>query len=254
MIADLWLRPVAPGDQNPQRGGWLVALSTCWTEQTNTSHYACHSRSQSSLNPTKINGTNEGFNRFGVRWNWAAITINVKPPQGRWLNYNPVIVPATLRDSAQAKWQRSLLGALARDLGGISIDPLQLHVYFVSACPPGLPGANSVSPFTPLILKYSSLTGFSGLHVENHSILLPWTILRHHIPPSQFLHLLYVCHILKPVTDGASRQNANFLWLSSAVDCVTHGRARKWCSHVLPCPRAWKDDPASIWGDSHLCD
>lgn len=198
---------------------------------------------------------NDGFNRFSVRWNWAAITINVKPPEGHSLNYNLVIVPATLRDSAQATWQQSLLVDLARDLGGISIDPLQLHIYFVSVCPPGLPGGTSVSTFTALMPEVQQFNMFSRttcwkpldtLALNYFTTLYP--------PPSQFLHFLYVCDILKTVTDGASRQNADFLWLSSAVDCVTHGQAHKSCSHVLPCPRAWKDDPASIWGDSHLCD
>lgn len=92
---------------------------------------------------------NDSLNRFSVHLNWAAITINANPWQGHSLNYKLVIIPVTLSDSAQAKWQQTLLVDLTRDLGGISIDPLQLQIYVVY----GFQEGTSVSTFTALMAE-----------------------------------------------------------------------------------------------------
>lgn len=62
--------------------------------------------------------------------------MNANPWQGQSRNCKLVIIPVTRSDSAQAKWQQTLLADLTGDLGGISIDPLQLQIYVVK-CPRG---------------------------------------------------------------------------------------------------------------------
>lgn len=86
VIAVLWLHPVRTDDKKHKGEDWPIGLLPCSTAQTNTSNYVCHYRSQSSLNPTKINQMNDSFNRFSVHWNWAAIAINANPSQGHLLN------------------------------------------------------------------------------------------------------------------------------------------------------------------------
>lgn len=149
LIALLWLHPVGPDAQNRQREDWLIGLLPCSAVQTKTSNYVCDCRSQSSFKPTMINQMNDSLNRFSVHWNWAAITINANPWQGHSLNCKLVIIPVTLSDSAQAKWQQTLLVDLTRDLGGISIDPLQLQIYVVY----GFQEGTSVSTFTALMAE-----------------------------------------------------------------------------------------------------